>query len=203
MTITYPITLPNKPAPARFSVNLTSNSGMTQSPWSAAQQVQLNTGQLWSFTAEYPPMSDDQARNWWGVLAGLNGRYGTFLFGDPRWKSPRGNWGTTTVVSGASQTGQTLLVSGLPSAGIVRAGDYFQLGSGSASQLYVLTADATAAAGIATLDIWPRLRTSPADATALSVTNTVGVFRLSTPNIARSWEPFRHGLALEMVEALG
>ena len=61
MSITYPISLPTIPAPANFTINASSFSAMTQSPYSASQQVQLNQGQLWSFTVDYPPMSDAQA----------------------------------------------------------------------------------------------------------------------------------------------
>ena len=202
MTVTYPLTLPPNPAPSRFTINQTSFSSVTQSPWSATQQIQLLTGQTWSISVGYPPMSDDQARNFQGILAALNGRFGTFLFGDPKWKTPRGNWGAAPLVNGAAQVGQTLAVDGLPASAVIRAGDYFQLGSGSSSRLHMVTQDATAVAGAVTLDIWPRLRASPADNDPITVTNPKGVFRLSNPNVSRSWEVFRHGLSLEMLEAL-
>ncbi len=203
MTITYPITLPLNPAPSRFTLNATSFSSMTQSPFSAAQQVQLLQGQLWSFSVDYPPMSEDQARNWFGTLSQLNGRFGTFLFGDPRWKSPRGNWAGAPVVNGASQVGQILNMSGFAASAIVRAGDYFQIGSGSSAKLHVVTQDVVAGGGgLAALDIWPRLRASPSNGSALVTASPKGVFRMSSPNLSRSWEPFRHGLSFEMVEAL-
>lgn len=202
MTITYPITFPLNPAPSRFVINQASFSALTQSPFSAAQQVQLMTGQLWSISVDYPPMNDDQARNFAGILASLNGRFGTFLFGDPRWKTPRGNWGTAPTVNGGSQTGQNLNVNGLPSSAVIRAGDYFQLGSGSSSRLHMVTADATAVAGAVSLDIWPRLRSSPANADPITTASPKGVFRLSSPNVARTFEPWRWGISLEMLEAL-
>ena len=202
MAISYPITLPLNPAPVGFTINQASFSALTQSPFSAAQQVQLMQGQLWSISADFPPMNEDQARNWAGILAGLNGRFGTFLFGDPKWKAPRGNWGAAPTVNGASQTGQSLAVNGLPTSAVIRAGDYFQLGTAASSRLYMVTKDATASAGAVTLDIWPRLRQSPANADPITIASPKGVFRLSSPNVARNWSPFKWGFSLEMVEAL-
>lgn len=202
MAITFPIVLPPNPAPSRFSVIETTGVAMTQSPWSFAQQVQLNQGQAWAFSVELPPMSEDQARNWSGVLAQLNGRFGTFLFGDPKWKSPRGVW-TGALVNGGGQVGQTLALRGLPAGAIGRAGDYFQLGAGAGARLHKATADFTASgAGNASVEIWPRLRASPADGDPLIVAAPQGVFRLTSGSLARSWEPFRHGLSFDMAEAL-
>jgi hypothetical protein len=203
MAITYPITLPLKPGPRTFTQSETSFAAMSQSPWSGVQQVQLNQGQLWAFSVDYPPMSEDHAREWSGVLAQLNGRFGTFLFGDPRWKSPRGSWAGAPVVNGSGQSGQTLAMNGFTVGATGRAGDYFQHGSGSASRLYKVTQDFVAdGAGEAQVEIWPRIRISPTGGDSLTLQSPKGVFRLASPTVARSWEPFRHGLSFEMIEAL-
>lgn len=203
MAISYPITLPTTPGVRRFTVSELNSSGMTQSPWTFAQQVQLNQGQLWMFSVEYPPMSEAQARNWSGKLSQLNGRYGTFLFGDPKWKAPRGTWAGSPIVSGAGQSGQTLALAGFTAAATGRAGDYLQLGSGSDAKLYKVTQDFVAdGSGLADVEIWPRLRVEPNDAEPVVTASPVGVFRLAAPVVARSWEPFRHGLSFDVVEAL-
>lgn len=203
MAVIFPITLPFQPAPRSFSISEFTSSAMTASPWSGAQQVQLNQAQYWLASIELPPMSDDQARNWAGILGQLNGRFGTFLFGDPRWKEPRGNWAGAPVVDGAGQSGQTLAMRGFTAGAIVRAGDYFMHGAGSSARLHKVTQDGTAdGAGELQMEIWPRLRTSPQDGDALVTSNPKGVFRLASPTIARSWEPFRHGMSLDMIEAL-
>lgn len=202
MAITYPITLPSTPAPSRFSVIETTGVSLTQSPWSFSQQVQLNQGQAWAFSVELPPMNDDQARNWSGIMAQLNGRFGTFMFGDPKWKAPRGSWGGA-LVNGGAQVGQTLLLRGFVAGAIGRAGDYFQLGVGATARLHKATKDFTAdGAGLATVEIWPRLRASPADGDPLIVASPQGVFRLTSGSLSRSWEPFRHGYSFDMMEAL-
>lgn len=204
MAITYPLTLPNRPAPSRFSIDAASLSAVTQSPWSAGQQVQLNQGQLWTISADFPPMDEGSARNWFSTLVSLRGRYGTFLYGPPTMKAPRGNWGSAPVVNGSTQSGQTLAVGGLPASAVIRAGDYFQLGSGLTSRLYMVTQDAVAdGSGLATLDIWPRLRFATVDGEAITTASPRSLFRLGAPNVALAWQPFRYeGISLQMIEAV-
>lgn len=203
MAITYPLTLPSRPSPTRFSIEPASFSAMTQSPWTAAQQVQLNQGQMWTISVDLPPMNEDDARNWFSTLVSLRGQYGTFLYGNPKMKQPRGNWGSAPVISGDGQTGQELAVGGLPANGIVRAGDFFQIGDGSSARLYMVTSDATAdGSGDATLDIWPRLRAATTNGSAIVTSSPRGVFRLAAPSISLQFEPFRYGLSLQFMEAL-
>lgn len=203
MAITYPLTLPNRPAPSRFAIEPASFSAMTQSPWTASQQVQLNQGQMWTISIDLPPMGEGDARNWLSQLLALRGQYGTFLYGNPKMKTPRGNWGSAPVVNGAGQTGQELAVGGLPANAIIRAGDFFQIGSGSTARLYTITQDVTAnGSGQATLDIWPRLRTATTDGAAVVASSPVGVFRLAAPSVSLQFEPFRYGLSLQFIEAI-
>lgn len=203
MAITYPIALPADPAPRDVRLSPLTFSSMTRSPWSGAQQVQLNAGMMWRFGVDFPPMSAVQAREWVGTLSQLNGRFGTFLFGDPLWKTPRGTWGGSPVVDGAGQAGQNLAVRGLSAGATGLKGDYFQLGSGSAARLHMVTVDFTAdGAGSATLDIWPRLRGAPADGVALVTATPQGVFRLTSPGFERAFTPFRYGISFDIEEAL-
>lgn len=203
MAITYPLTLPSYPAPSRFTIEPASFSAMTQSPWTASQQVQLNQGQMWTIGIDLPPMNEGAARNWFGTLLGLRGQYGTILYGNPLMKIPRGNWGSAPVINGDGQTGQALAVAGLPANGIIRAGDFFQIGDGSSARLYIITQDATAdGSGEATLDIWPRLRTATTSGSAIITDSPRGVFRLAQPSVSLSWEPFRYGLSLQLIEAV-
>lgn len=203
MAITYPIALPADPAPRDVRLAPITFAAMSRSPWSGAQQVQLNAGMMWRFSADYPPMSAVQAREWVGSLSQLNGRFGTFLFGDPLWKAPRGTWAGSPVVDGAGQAGQGLAVRGFTAGATGLKGDYFQIGSGASSRLYMATVDFTAdGAGEATLDIWPRLRGAPADGAALVTATPQGVFRLTAPGFERSFTPFRYGLSIDIEEAL-
>lgn len=85
------------------------------------------------------------------------------------------------LVQGASQTGNDLITDGWAthSTGILKAGDWIQLGTTSSSRMYMVVADANSdATGVATLTIVPELRSSPADNAAIVYTNCMSVFRL-------------------------
>jgi hypothetical protein len=109
-------------------------------------------------------------------------------------------------VNGAGQSGDTLLIDGCsPNVStFFKAGDYIQLGSGSATNLYkVLTDTSTNDAGQATLDLWPNLRSSPEDGDPVVVANTKGKFRLKD-NITQ-WninEISSYGITFDCVEAI-
>jgi hypothetical protein len=109
-------------------------------------------------------------------------------------------------VNGAGQSGDTLLIDGCsPNVStFFKAGDYIQLGSGSATNLYkVLTDTSTNDAGQATVDLWPNLRSSPDDNDLVVVANTKGKFRLKD-NITQ-WninEISSYGITFDCVEAI-
>lgn len=110
------------------------------------------------------------------------------------------------LVNGGSQVGDTLVIDGCsPSVtGFLLPGDYIQLGSSTTTQLYkVLTQVDTDASGNATLDLWPNLRSSPADNSTITVANTKGRFRLKD-NVTQ-WginEISSYGITFDCVEAL-
>lgn len=109
-------------------------------------------------------------------------------------------------VNGASQTGNTLVIDGCSPniTGFLLPGDYIQLGSAATTQLYkVLTQVNTDASGGATLDIWPDLRSSPADNASVVVAGTKGRFRLS--GNTQPWqinEISSYGITFDCVEAI-
>lgn len=114
--------------------------------------------------------------------------------------------GNSPLVNGAGQTGGTLNIDNcsISEVGYLLAGDYLQIGSGSGAQLYkVLTQVNTSATGTAAVDIWPNLRSSPADNAAITLINTKGRFRLKD-NISQ-WsinEISSYGITFDCVEAL-
>ena len=109
-------------------------------------------------------------------------------------------------VNGASQIGDTLVIDGCsPSVtGFLMPGDYIQLGAASSTTLHkVLTQVDTDSVGGATLDIWPNIRTAPADNAAVVVANTKGLFRLKD-NITQ-WQIndiSSYGITFDCVEAI-
>ena len=185
MAITYPISTPTTGI-AQINLIARNATALTQSPFTFAQQAQRNAGARWEADIVLPPMKRATAEPWVTFLTKLYGPYGTFLLGDPIGATPRGSASSTPgtpVVNGASQTGDTLSIDGLPASatGYLKAGDYIQLGSGTGTQLYKVLDDVDSnASGEADLTIWPDLRSSPADGATVVVSDAKGLFRLST-----------------------
>ena len=183
MAITYPLSHPTNVGFASASMTAKAVVGVSRSPFTGAQQVQKHQGQWWELEASLPPMTRATAEEWVTFLLSLNGMQGTFLIGDPLGTTARGIATGTPLVKGASQTGNSLITDGWTAsqAGILKAGDYFQLGNSSSSKLYKVLNDANSdGSGNATFDIWPSINTAVADNTAITVSSAKGLFRLSS-----------------------
>ena len=179
---------------------------MTESVFTKRQQVQAHEGQRWVFTLNLTKLSGDTAEEWRGFFLKCNGRERTFLLGDPSRTTARGAATGTPLVKGGSQTGIELVTDGwTPSVtGILKAGDYIQLGSGATARLHQIVQDVDSdAAGNATLDIWPRLLTSPADTAAIVVANCQGVFRLASNQMPVNIDEAKfHESSFTVIEAM-
>ena len=181
MSISYPITFPSGVAPSGVTIRQRSVVGVGVSPFTLSQQVYAHQGESWEADVDMPLMTRAQAAAFRGFLLSLNGREGTFLMGDPVETSPLGTWSSgSPQVNGASQTGRSLAIKNLTAGMTIKAGDWLQLGSGSTTELHQVAVDATAdGSGLATLDIWPRIRTSPANSAAIVISSTKGRWRLA------------------------
>lgn len=210
MAISYPLTLPTTIDIATIVFTARNTVGLTQSPFTLKQQVQRNAGQRWEATVTLPPMSRDEAEEWISFLLKLNGSFGTFLMGDPNGKLPRGaaiSYPSDVIaINGAGQTGNTLNLDGATASisDYVKAGDYIQIGGASTANLYKALNDADSnSSGELTLDIWPNLRSSPTDGSAISGQNAVAQFRLANNQTGFSInEASIYGLSFTAVEAL-
>lgn len=209
MAISYPLSTPTNKTIAEIRLIARNVVGVSTSPFSFKQQTYQFSGQRWEADIQLPAMQRDNAEEWVAFLMSLYGQKGTFLLGDPLGATAQGSASTaagTPVVNGASQTGGTLAIDGLPASATnyLKAGDYIQLGTGATSQLYKVLTDASSnGSGEATLDIWPNLRSSPADDATVVVSNAKGVFRLN--DNATSWDINRmalYGIAFGAVESL-
>lgn len=109
-------------------------------------------------------------------------------------------------VNGAGQTGNSLAIDGASpnESSYLKAGDYIQLGTGATARLHKVLSDVvTNDAGQATIDIWPDLRSSPTDGSAVIISNTVGRFRLSSNQQSFSIDSASiYGISFDCVEAL-
>jgi len=106
-------------------------------------------------------------------------------------------------VAGGSQTGSALLIDGLPvsSAGLLRAGDWMEVGG----ELKRLTADLnTDSTGTAYALFEPGLRNSPADNAPVIFRNPMGRFLLSDESVGwRTTPGIISDIELTLVEDLG
>lgn len=181
MSITYPLSLPSNKI-KRIDFYSLSAVGAQRSQFTFARQVHAHSGMMWGADITLAPMERTDASAWNAFLLSLNGQEGTFLLGDPLAGTPLGMATGTPQVNGGGQTGQSLVTDGWTTSttDILKAGDYIQLGTGSSAQLYCLLNDADSnGSGQATLDIWPRLRTSPVDNASIIVNSCKGNFCLS------------------------
>ena len=185
MAISYPLNLPTNKGIMRVVMRARNVTGMSRSPFTGSIQIYLWPGEWWEAECTLPQMNRHDAELWTTFLLSLRGTSGTFLLWDPSARSPQGLASGTPVVNGSGQTGLQLATRGwTPStSGILLAGDYIQLGASDAvpsQRLYkVLTPANSDGDGNATLDIFPRLRESPADGDTITTTNPVGTFRLA------------------------
>jgi hypothetical protein len=183
MPITYPLSLPNTVDYRDARMTARTVVGVTRSPFTGAQQVQKHQGQWWEFEGSLITMGRDKAEPWLAFILSLNGREGTFLLGDPHGVAPQGSAGGSPVVKGANQTGGTLVTDGWTASqtGILKAGDYIQLGSSSSARLHKLLSDADSnSSGEATLEIYPEIKTAHTDNSSVITANACGVFKLAT-----------------------
>lgn len=209
MAITYPLNTPTNIGIANITLMAENAVAVSQSPFTFQQQIVAHAGQRWAASVSLPPMKRQDAETWVAFLLSMKGQVGTFLLGDPNCQTPQGSASTnagTPLVSGGGQTGDSLVVDGLPAntTNYLKAGDYIQLGSGATASLHkVLTNVDTDSTGGALLEIWPSLRSSPADNAPVVVANTKGRFRLKE-NMTQ-WsinEISSYGITFDCVEAL-
>jgi len=183
MPISFPLSLPTTAGIMRVRLVANDVVGVSQSPFTAVQQVYRYSGQFWEADITLPPMKRADAEYWISFLLKLNGPFGTFLMGDPNGATARGAATGTPLVNGAGQTGNELVTDGWTTSttGILKAGDYIQLGTGATSRLYKVLDDVNSdGSGNATLTLWPDLRSAPADNAAITVSNTKTNFRLTS-----------------------
>jgi hypothetical protein len=208
MPVSFPLTLP-PPGPASVEFGVRSVVATTESPFTLGQEVQEFPGQAWMARVVVGPVTGNAGiAPWRAFFAGLNGKAGTFLLGDPIGIAPRGVATGTPQVDGTQSAGaKTLATKGWTNstANILRAGDFIQIGSGATTRLHMVTVDASSnGSGLATLDIWPALRREGiANNATISLSNCRGTFRLAqNVNLWRLEAPFKGSFSFEAMEAV-
>lgn len=203
--ITYPVTFPNVGIRA-MNIRARTVVGISSSPFTGQQQVYKHQGEWWEAEVTLPPMKRATAEEVAAFLIKMKGQYGTFLLGDPANTSPRGVGTGTPLVNGAGQTGSSLVTDGwtVSTTGILKAGDWIQLGAGSTTTLHKVLDDVNSdGSGNATLEIFPSLRSSPDDDAAITVSSPKGIWRLASNQMEYSIdEASVYGITFACVEAI-
>ena len=206
MAISFPLSLSTVGGIQSATITMIDAVGVGESPYTYTQEVYEHQGKRFAMQVQLLEMSLADAEVWVAFLATLRGRRGTFLMGDPLAQAPRGIATGTPLVKGASQTGGTLETDGWTASqtGILKAGDWIQLGTGVTSRLHKVLQDANSDGSTnATLELWPGPRTAPADNEAIVISSPKSLWRL-TDN-ARSYSAASAaiiGMGFSCIEAL-
>ena len=194
MAISYPLALPTSIGIAEITLSANNAVAISQSPFTFQQQIIQHPGQRWTASVSIPPVRRDLAEPWVAFLLAMNGPVGTFLLGDPNAKAPQGTATSATITGAARSSSPTITM-----AGTLLAGDYIQIGSGVTATLHKVLQDKN---GTGTVEIWPALRSTASSAT-VTLTNTVGRFRLSgTQQSFNINDASIYGISFDAVEAL-
>jgi hypothetical protein len=195
--------LPASPGIRAVVITQMSTVGMSVSPFTAQQQVQEWSGQMWKAQVTLPRMTRAQAANWIATLVSLRGMAGTFMLGDPSAKVPRGANAGTPVINGNNNGGSSVSIKGWTpnTQNVLLPYDWIQLPD---NHLHMILGGENAdAGGIAAFDIWPDLRSPFLDGQPVITANAQGVFRLASNE--QSWdidEAITYGLQFNCMEAI-
>ena len=195
MAITYPLNTPTTIGIESIELRAMNAVAVSQSPFTYKQQVIAHQGQIWSASVSIPSVRRDLAADWKAMLVALKGPVGTFLLGDPDYATPRGTVSGTPTLSGTAGDSTVSITM----TGTLLAGDYIQLGTGSAARLHQVLVDQS---GSGNLEIWPDLRSTYSGETVI-YSSPKGVFRLG--NSTTSWSIDNasfYGISFEAIEAL-
>ena len=194
MAISYPLNTPTTIGIESIELRAMNAVAVSQSPFTYKQQVISHQGQIWSASVSIPSVRRDLAADWKAMLVALKGSVGTFLLGDPDYATPRGTVSGTPTLSGTAGDSTVSVTM----TGTLLAGDYIQLGTGSATRLHQVLVDQS---GSGNLEIWPDLRSTYSGETII-YSNPKGIFRLAQS--VTSWSIDNasfYGISFEAIEA--
>ena len=192
MSITYPLDSPTQFGVSALTWGPMTNTARAKAPWTFQDIVQVFAAEMWTGELSIALQTEADGRALAAWITSLKGTRGTFKLGDPAISAPLGSAAVapgTPVIDGVGQTGNQLAISGLPAGaqGYLLAGDMLQVGAFPISapvdaHLHMVLTDVDVdGAGKATLDIFPTLRESPTNQSAVVLVNPQGVFALAQP----------------------
>ena len=194
MALSYPLATPTSIGIESIELRAVNAVATSQSPFTYKQQIISHGGQKWEASVNIPSVHRDKAAQWKALLVGLKGPVGTFLLGDPDYATPQGTVSSCTLTGSAGSETVTVVMTGT-----LLAGDYIQLGSGSAAKLHQVLLDQD---GDGSLEIWPALRSDYTNETVI-FNAPKGVFRLANNVTSLSINnASTYGISFEAVEAV-
>lgn len=189
------ISIPTSIGIAQIVLRARQTVATSESPFTYKQQVIRHTGDRWEASVTIPSVQKDLAEPWVAFLLRCKGPVNTFNLGDPNMKTKQGNIQGMTITGSAGDDSVTVGAT----SGSIKAGDYFQVGTGSSAKLYKALNDAS---NTQTLDIFPRLRANASTA-SVDLTSPEGTFRLAQP--VTEWSinnAGAYGIQFECVEVI-
>ncbi len=204
MAISYPRTLPTS---GSIKTNrgpvIVFNVDTLESPVSQQASHDLRTGHRWEGMYVIAPMLALTAREWKAWFSSMQGPVKTFFAFDPDNRTPAGIADTgsdTPLVSGGSQTGNTVLTKGWRNTGtgLLLPGDHIQVDSELKEVTETFSSDGS---GNGTISFEPAFHVSPAADAAIVFENPVGIFRLEGLSVPYQSNEFgKHDFAFAFVE---
>ena len=199
MAISYPLTVPSTNTISTIQFTAVNAVAYNRSPFTFAGQAHTYAGQMWEADVTLKPMRRDQAEAWVAWLLSLRGQHGTFLLSDPISNSVRG---TALAASITGSAGDQTVSATVTNGDTLKAGDFFQLGTGTDSTLHKVLVDFTGTGSAADLEIWPGLRKNRSSVAA-DLTSASGLFRLASNETSYSVNQLAvYGINFGAVEAV-
>ena len=195
MAISYPLTTPTSIGIASIEFRAVNAVSTSKSPFTFKQQTFQYPGQVWEANITIPPVHRELSYEWESFLLALNGQVGTFLLSPPNSETPLGTATDATVTGGITEDTPEFDVTGT-----FKAGDWFQVGTGTAAKLHRFLEDK--ADGTSNVSIWPSLRATYS-AETVYYENPKGVFRLKENSV--SWygdSTNQYGVSFSCIEAI-
>ena len=198
MSGSFPLT----PSPSAIKIQSLAPTRVSVSH-SLRRSTRTTGAQRWVVTADWEGLTRSQFAPIQAFVIAQRGQWDSFSMVLPGHKAPQGVASGTPLVSGASQSGRTLVTKGWSASvnGILKAGDF--IGIAGQTKVYIVTSDANSdASGNATLNIEPALMTVPTDGAALTVRNVPFTLALASDTIEMGVQPpVLYNFSLSLVEA--
>lgn len=184
----YPIDFPSSLPVSSMTIDLVRAVSSSRSPFSLHEQIYDWGGEAWEIQLQLSTLTRENCAAYRAFVTALKGKMGTFTF-NLIGEAPYGSYAGTPLLDGGSQTGSSIDIKGFTAdaTGVIKAGDYFSLGSGSSKKLFTFLADADAdSSGGVTVEIAPEIKIAFSDEEAINTSTPGAVFRLDDNTVRQS-----------------